>query len=165
LSGFLNMQLNEYKEDEHNEEISYLREFNKINFNAKYKFNIDNNLSAINRNNFAINGTYKKIFGNLIFDEKNNHVGSERTLTLNAKKLFAQNYFLNFETKKNLKTNSSEYNNLSFNYQNDCILASIIYSKNFYSDKDLKSSRSLILSISIKPFSDSIAPDLTSFIN
>jgi LPS-assembly protein len=62
-------------------------------------------------------------------------------------------------------TDSTEYNRFSFNFENDCIIGSLTYSKDFYSDKDLKNTKTLIFGITIKPFADSLGPDLTEFIN
>ena len=53
----------------------------------------------------------------------------------------------------------------SFNFENDCIISSLTYSRDFYSDKDLKNTKTLIFGITIKPFADSLGPDLTEFIN
>ena len=80
-------------------------------------------------------------------------------------KLFNNNYFVKYEGKKNLLTNNSEFHNFSLNFENDCITTSLALNREFYYDQDVVSSKSLILSIILKPFSDDFSPDLTSFIN
>ena len=82
-----------------------------------------------------------------------------------TKKLFHENYYLRFNGKRNLQNNSSEYHNLSINFENDCLASALTLTREFYADQDIKPSKSLIFSIIIKPFSDDFAPDLTSFIN
>ena len=81
------------------------------------------------------------------------------------KKLIKNNYYFNFEVKKNLKEDNTESLNFGINYENDCILTSLKFSKNFYYNNDLSSGKNLIFGITLKPFSDDISPDLTSFIN
>ena len=97
--------------------------------------------------------------------QKKNHIGNTKTGELKIKKIVSNNYYLKFEGKKNLKDNQSEYHQISLNFENDCMITSLILSKNFYYDNDLQSSKTLILNILFKPFSDNFGPDLTNFIN
>ena len=133
--------------------------------NLDYKFNIDNNFNNLFRNNLNLNAILNNNQFKITFDEKNNHVGNIRNLTLGYKKIFKNNYSINIENKKNLITDNSEYKRLSINYENDCITTSLSFSKDFYNDKDLQSTKSLIFGITIKPFQENLGPDLTNFIN
>ena len=145
--------------------INYLKFFDKNHLGINYNFNLQNDFSQINRNDFKLIGTYNKFYSSLNFEEKNNHVGSDRNAILNFKALLSDNYFFNYEGKKNLKTNSSEYHKLGINFENDCLVASLTLSRDFYYQKDVTASKTLIFGILIKPFSDNFAPDLTDFIN
>ena len=49
---------------------------------------------------------------------------------------------LNFSTRKNLKTDLTEFYNLMYQYKNDC-LADIEYNKEYYNDRDIKPSESV----------------------
>ncbi len=167
FAGFLNFNFYGNKidfEEIQKKELGFIKNFeqNKLSFN--YKFNLDNNVSRLNRNNLSFSAVYNKILTNIIFDEKSDHIGNERYQTINVQKLFANNYNFKIENKKNLKTNSSEYNRISLSYETDCIITSLAYSKDFYSDKDLQNSKTLIFGITFKPFADSLGPDLTSFL-
>lgn len=155
FAGFLNFDLDT---DDINKKLN-----NNINLN--YKFNIDNDFKNLFRNNLNINGIYNSNQFNITFDEKNNHIGNTRNLTLSYKKIFENNYSINIENKKDLITDRSEYKRLSINFENDCIITSLSFSKDFYNDKDLQSTKSLIFGITIKPFQESLGPDLTNFIN
>ena len=45
-------------------------------------------------------------------------------------------------------------------YQNDCLIAAIEYSKNYYEDSDLKPSENIFFSITLKPFGTTTTPSL-----
>ena len=45
---------------------------------------------------------------------------------------------LKYRTRRNKKTDLTEYYNLIYEYKNDCLTAAIQYNKDYYSDKDLK---------------------------
>lgn len=152
-------------DEEIQEKITSINEFKQNSLSLNYKYNLANDLQKINRNKIQINGTYNKFSSSLAFDEKNNHIGNERSVSFNIKKLFNNNYFVKYEGKKNLLTNNSEFHNFSLNFENDCITTSLALNREFYYDQDVVSSKSLILSIILKPFSDDFSPDLTSFIN
>ena len=168
FAGFINH--NFYGEEiTHNvknqEKLSYLSNFRNNNLGVNYNFNIENDLGQINRNDFKLFGTYNKMYSSLNFEEKNNHVGNGRSAILNFKSLISDNYYFSYEGKKNLKTNSSEYHKLALNFENDCLITSLTLSRDFYYQKDVTASKTLIFGILIKPFSDNFAPDLTDFIN
>ena len=68
---------------------------------------------------------------------------------------------LNFNTKRNLLTNSAEFYNLSYNYINDCLKAGIAYRREFYTDRDIEPTNSLMFTISIIPFADFNSPNVS----
>lgn len=145
--------------------ISFLDTFKNNKVSINYNYNLNNDFSKIHRNSLLASYSYNNLFNSIRFEEKNEHIGNEKNVSFNLKKLFTNNMYFNFETKKNLNTDASEFHKFGMIYENDCILASLTLSKNFYYDDDLKSSKNLIFGVVIKPFSDSIAPDLTSFID
>jgi len=145
--------------------ISFLDKFKQNRVSLNYKFNLDNNISEINRNSLNLEASYKTLYSRIKFEEKNNYIGNVRSANLYINKLLSNNYYFSFENKRNIKDNSSEYNRISLKYENDCITTHLTYSKDFYYDKDVRSTKSLIFGITIKPFADSLGPDLTEFIN
>ena len=145
--------------------LSYLSEFAQNKLTLKYDYNIDNNFKELNRNYFDVSGSYKTFYSSINFQEKANAVGSSRSSSITFKKLISDNYYMKIESKQNLKTNKYEYNKIGLNYENECITTSLLFSENFYFDKDVSASKSLLFSIILKPFADDISPDLTNFIN
>ena len=152
-------------EDDNINKLSFLSNFSQNMLSINYKYNLNNDFSNTFRNNVNFKGVYNGFSANFAFDEKNKHIGNERYGTFELGKVFTKNYYFKFQNKRNLVTDASEYNRFSFNFENDCIISSLTYSKDFYSDKDLKNTKTLIFGITIKPFADSLGPDLTEFIN
>ena len=65
-----------------------------------------------------------------------------------------------FETRENKEKNFTEYYNLIYQFQNDCLTAAIEYNKEFYNDRDLEPSENLFFKISILPFGGFNTPNL-----
>ena len=61
---------------------------------------------------------------------------------------------------ENKKTNLTEYYNMMYKYENDCLSASIEYRKNYYNDRDIKPEESIFLKISVIPFGETSTPNL-----
>ena len=152
-------------EDNNDSKLTFLNNFNQNMLSINYKYNLNNDFSDTFRNSVNFTGVYNGFSANFVFDEKTKHIGNEKYGTLELGKVFSKNYYFKFQNKRNLITDSTEYNRLSFNFENDCIISSLTYSRDFYSDKDLKNTKTLIFGITIKPFADSLGPDLTEFIN
>jgi lipopolysaccharide assembly outer membrane protein LptD (OstA) len=166
-AGFLKFNFIENKKTkEINKDFTTFKinRFDDNQFALNYEYNIDNDLSKINRNKFNLNFTYNRFNTSLEFDEKTHHIGNERLAKISFSKVLNDNYFLTIEGKKDLKNDRSEFNKISLNYENDCIVTSLSLAKDFYQDKDINNSKTLIFGILIKPFSDSFGPDLSEFI-
>ena len=73
---------------------------------------------------------------------------------------FNDNNSLIFQTRENKEKNFTEYYNLIYQYQNDCLTAGVEYNKEYYSDQDLKPSENLFFKISIIPFGGFNTPNL-----
>ena len=52
-----------------------------------------------------------------------------------------------FNTRRNRKTDLTEYYNLIYEYRNDCLVAAIEYNKDYYQDRDLKPSEEIFLKL------------------
>ena len=167
-AGFLNLNLYGKKTEFFNldaKKFSFAEDLKQNSLGVKYNYNLSNDLKKLNRNSLSVEGALNGLYSSVDFDEKNSHIGNERFATLELKKMLSESHYLRFKGKKNLKNNNSEYHNISINFENDCINTALTLSREFYYDQDIKTSKSLILSISIKPFSDDFSPDITSFIN
>ena len=67
---------------------------------------------------------------------------------------------LMFSTRKNKKTDLTEFYKLIYQYKNDCLVASIEYNKDYYNDRELKPEENIFLKLSIIPFGQTTSPNL-----
>ena len=128
-----------------------------INFN--YNFSLDNNLKTSNYNLTKSTITINNFVTSFEFLEENNELGSESYLTNNIGYDFNESNKLKFKTRKNKKTNLTEFYNLIYEYKNDCLVAAVEYNKDYYSDRDVKPTEELFFSLTIVPFSTISSPN------
>ena len=133
-----------------------INEFNRIN----YKFSLANNYNSLNYN--EISGIFKvnNIVTNFEYIEENNHIGSNHLINAGLALEIDKSNSLNFKTRKNFVTDSTEFYNLSYQYENDCLTAAIEYNRAFYTDRDLKPSNNLMFTITFIPFGKISSPVL-----
>ena len=72
----------------------------------------------------------------------------------------SNNVFIVMKVNNEIITNITEFYNLIYQYQNDCLVAAIEYNKNYYEDNDLKPSENIFFSLTLKPFGTTTAPSL-----
>ena len=123
------------------------------NFKINYNSSIKNNLTEINHENLTAEFKLNNIvttFGYLNQNELSNtsYFSNTTKLILNETKA------LSFSTRKNKITNLTEYYNLAYQYENDCLAASVEYNKDYYSDRDLKPSEGISFKLTITPFNN-----------
>ena len=125
-----------------------------LNENVKfnYDFSLDNNLNETNydsiKSQFSVNNFVTSFE---YFDDKNklnsrSYISSETNFSIN------KSSSIGFDIRKNRKTNATEYYDLFYNYTNDCLVASIKFNKEYYSDSDLKPEKQILLTLTIVPF-------------
>ena len=139
-------------------EINY--NFSKIS-NIKYKFSLDHNFNDLNYNEVSTSLNFGKVEFNLDYLEEQNHVGNENYVNTGISLNFNENNKLEFATKKNFKTDSTELYDISYQYKNDCLTAGLVYRREFYADSDLEPNDTLMFKITFVPFSAAQSPLLT----
>jgi LPS-assembly protein len=120
------------------------------NFNLNYKSSIKNNLKSTNYENLS--STMK--INNLItsFEFVNNNEFTNNSYLANTTKfIFDNNNSIFFSTRRNKEISLTEYYNMAYQYKNDCLSASIEYSKDFYLDRDLKPEEGIYFRFTIIP--------------
>ena len=73
---------------------------------------------------------------------------------------FNEKNSLIFETSENKEKSFTEFYNLIYQYENDCLKAGIEYNKEYYNDEDLTPSENLFFKITILPFGGFNTPNL-----
>ena len=124
-----------------------------------YNFSLDNSLDTSNYNFVKSTITINNFVTSFEFLEENNELGSASYLSNNIGYTFDKNNKLEFKTRKNKKTNLTEFYNLIYEYKNDCLVAAVEYNKDYYSDRDLEPTEELFFSLTIVPFSKISSPN------
>ena len=130
-------------------EINY--NFSKIG-KIGYKFSLDHDLNNFNYNEVSTNLNFGKVDFNLDYLEEQKHIGTEHYVNTGININFSDKSKLGFATKKNFKTESTEFYDISYQYANDCLTAGLVYRREFYEDNDIEKENSLMFVIKFVPF-------------
>ena len=136
-------------------------EFNYLHskyVNLNYQFSIDNDLNTLEYNSINADFSYKKLSSSIKFLEENGKIGTANILSNVYQYTFDDNNLLKYSTRRNRELNLTEYYDLIYEYQNDCLTAGIKYKKIYYQDGVLKPSEELFFSITIVPLG-TFSPD------
>lgn len=128
------------------------------NFSLDYNFSVDNDLTSTNYNFIKADLTINKFVTSFEFLQEDDEIGTENHYSNEMKLILNDSSALKYRTRRNKKTDLTEYYNLIYEYKNDCFTAAIQYNKDYYSDKDLKPNEEIFFSISILPFSSINSP-------
>ena len=123
-----------------------------------YNFSIDNDFESTNYNLFKTDISVNKFVTSFEFLQEDDEIGSESYLANETKYEFNNSNSLKYRTRRNKKTDFTEFYNLIYEYKNDCLKAAIQYNKDYYSDNDIKPTEELFFSISIIPFTSINTP-------
>ena len=123
-----------------------------------YKFSIDHNMNDFNYNEISSNFSLGKVDFNIDYLEEQNHVGKENYVNAGLSLNLNKNNKLGLETKKNFKTESTEFYDISYQYINDCLEAGLVYRREFYEDNDIEQKDSLMFQITFIPFTGVKSP-------
>ena len=120
-------------------------------FSLNYDFAIDNNLNNFEHNAVEAEFSINNFVTTFNFLEKTGETGDVNTIENTTKINFDnQNSFL-FKTRRNRKISLTEYYDLVYQYQNDCLTAGIKYRKTYYQDRDLTPKEDLFFTITLFP--------------
>ena len=121
------------------------------NVNFRYNYSINNDLDEINLHNLKNVLTINNFINEFSFYEENNLIGNNSYFENKSTLYFDESNSLNFQTRKNKKTNLTEFYKLIYEYKNDCLTASIVYNKDYYSSSSQKPNESLFFNITLIP--------------
>ena len=120
--------------------------------NLKYKFSLDHNYSELNYQEISSKLSLNRLVTEFSFIEERNVIGNENFLDTKINFEIDNTNSLNFSTRKNFKTDMTEFYNLMYEYENDCLIASIEYNRQFYTDRDIEPTNNLMFMIKFLPF-------------
>ena len=130
------------------------------NFKFDYNFSMDSDFKSSNYNLLKTDISVNKFVTSFEFLQEDDEVGSESFLTNETSYNFNDAYSLKYRTRRNKKTDFTEFYNLIYEYKNDCLTASIQYNKDYYSDNELKPTEEIFFSISIVPLATLNTPSV-----
>ena len=130
------------------------------NVKFDYNFSLKNNLVDQNYELFGFEYYLKNLTTKFEYLNENNSDLKTSYLQNETRYNFNDKNSLIFETRENKEKNFTEYYNLIYQFQNDCLTAAIEYNKEYYSDQDLKPSENLFFKLSILPFGGVNTPNL-----
>tara|TARA_B100000963_G_scaffold360458_1_gene391424 strand:- start:7714 stop:10092 length:2379 start_codon:yes stop_codon:yes gene_type:complete len=128
------------------------------NFKIDYDFSIDNDFESTNYNSLKTDISVNKFVTSFEFLQEDDEVGNESYLSNVSSYNFNNNHALKYRTRRNRKTDLTEFYNLIYEYKNDCLKAAIQYNKEYYSDGEIKPNEEIFFSISIVPFTTINSP-------
>ena len=119
--------------------------------NLEYSFAIDEKIENFNYNSVGIGLSLNNFVTKFNFIEENSNLGSANVYENESKYNFNEFNSLYFKTRRNREINLTEYYDLVYEYNNDCLKAGIKFNKTYYEDRDLKPSENLMFTISFYP--------------
>ncbi len=126
--------------------------FNPIqNLEFNYDYSLDSSLNKVNLHQFKNIIKVNNFINTFTFYEENNLIGDKSYYENEFKYDLNKNNSLSFKTRNNKKDNLTEFYNLIYQYQNDCLTASIRYNKEYYSNSSLKPNEELFFNITLIP--------------
>ena len=127
--------------------------FNLINnLNFEYNFMMDNNFDRTNYNSVLADISVNNFVTSFEYLEESALVGNKGFISNNTSYSFDENNSLIFSTRRNREIDLTEFYNLVYQYENDCLKAALEYNKTFYSDSDIEPEEQLFFSLTIVPF-------------
>jgi LPS-assembly protein len=120
-------------------------------FSFNYDFALDNDFNKFEHNAIETEFTVNNFVTTFNFLEKSGEMGNVNTIENITKLNFDSQNSLIFKTRRNRKISLTEYYDLVYEYQNDCLTAGIKYRKTYYQDRDLKPKEDLFFTITLFP--------------
>ena len=123
------------------------------NLSFEYDFIADNNLNKMNYNLLDASIKVNNFITSFQYLEERAYIGSKSYIKNETKYLFDDNNSITFSTRENRELSMTEFYNLIYQYENDCLRAALEYNKYYYSDNDIKPEEELLFTLTIVPFS------------
>ena len=123
-------------------------------FNLKYDFSYDRDLNFSNYDAISVKFGENKFVTTFDYITENHELGNSETIKNNTQISFTDEHSLQFNTTKDLKADFTEVYNLNYEYNTDCLSASLNYQKKFFRDGNLHPDKSLYFLIKFIPFAE-----------
>ena len=141
------------------------------NFKIEYNFSLDNDFNTLEYNNIIPTISINNIVTTFNFIETNGERGNDNVISTEVDYNLDGTNSLQFKTRRNRRTNLTEYYDLVYQYKNDCLTAGVKYKKTYYSNGDLRPAENLLFTITLFPLTsyeqhgDNLLKNEDSFLN
>ena len=144
--------------------------FGNLNYNITedlrigYSFSYDRDLEYSNLEQINFEYEINNFFTNFSYYTENNDMGNKENIkNFSTYNLNDENKF-SFKMNKDLKDDFTQYYNLIYTYETDCISLNFNYNKTFFRDGNLEPNTSLSFLIKIIPFTELGVPNVGNLI-
>ena len=134
--------------------------FGNINFGITdntrfgYFFSYDKDLKYSNLDQIDLDWNLNNFFTNISYYYEHNDLLEKESIKNKSELKFNNENKLSFEISKDLTQNFTQYYDLIFTHQTDCISLNLSFNRSFYSDGSLEPSQSLSFLVKIIPFTE-----------
>ena len=122
--------------------------------NLNYEFSYDNNLDGSNYDSISSSININNFVTNFKFLSEDADLGDKEIISNTTSYEFNNENSLLFNTSRDLKNDFTEYYNLIYTYETDCLKASLEFNKKYYNDGNLRPDKSLLFYVRFIPFVD-----------
>ena len=134
-------------------------------FNFNYNFSYDKNFDGSNYDSISTSININNFVTNFNFLSEDGNIGNNEVISNTTTYSFNNENSLQFKSSKDLKNDFTEYYNLIYTYETDCLTASLEFNKKFYRDGSLVPDKSLLFTIRFIPFAELKPASFNSLIN
>jgi len=124
------------------------------NLNLDYTFSYDRDLDFSNYDSIGAGLNFDNLITSFDYRTENHELGNSETISNSTRLYFDDENSLQFDSTKNLKDDFTEYYNLIYAYETDCLIATATYNKKFYKDGNLMPEETLQFLIKFVPFTE-----------
>ena len=119
-----------------------------------YSFSYNKNLDGSNYDSISTSINVNNFVTNFNFISEDGEIGNNEIITNTTTLKLNNENNLKFKASKDLKNDFTEYYNLIYSYETDCLIASAEFNKKFYRDGNLVPDKSLLFTIRFIPFAE-----------
>ncbi len=134
-----------------------------LQFGYDYSYNRDLKYSNLDQINMDL--SVNNFISNFSFYSEDNDLGDKKNIKNTSKVNLNDENNIKFEISKDLNDDFTQYYDLVYLYQTDCISFNIKYNKSFYRDGNLEPSKSLSFLVRFIPFTELGVPNIGKLIN
>ncbi len=129
--------------------------------NVNYNFSYDRDFKNSNYQSISTDLKFDKLYTSFNYLSQDNEIGNDETISNTTGFNINSENILKFNSTKNLKTDFTEYYNLIYQYETDCLTTSIEFQKKFYKDGSIQPDKSLLFYVRFIPFAE-LRPEATN---